>query len=256
VCSYGQALACGFRRCGVSRAESRECAARIFDDDEDCAAFLRIAAEAIDRVPLELPACCVMLNRWHLVLRPREDGDLSRFTGWLTLTHTQRWHAHRHTTGSGHLYQGKFPLTRGAAKAASRTRQGGIGRESRVQSSPGSERPSFSDPLPLRGAQPLRAGLIERAEQWAWSSLSARLQEIPTHERPGLSDSPIDPPSDSLDVVNQPQSPQREEAIRTSMARRGPLGDPAWQQRTAAKLGLELTLRPRGRPRKRMTIGS
>ncbi len=28
--------------------------------------------------------------------------------GWLTLTHTQRWHAHYHNTGSGHLYQGRF----------------------------------------------------------------------------------------------------------------------------------------------------
>ena len=27
---------------------------------------------------------------------------------WLTLTHTQRWHAHRHNSGSGHLYQGRF----------------------------------------------------------------------------------------------------------------------------------------------------
>lgn len=28
--------------------------------------------------------------------------------GWLTLTHTQRWHAHRKATGSGHRYQGRF----------------------------------------------------------------------------------------------------------------------------------------------------
>ncbi|MEZ6035768.1 MAG: hypothetical protein R3C17_21935 [Planctomycetaceae bacterium] len=34
--------------------------------------------------------------------------SLSRFVGWLTLTHTQRWHAHRQSTGSGHLYQGRF----------------------------------------------------------------------------------------------------------------------------------------------------
>lgn len=39
---------------------------------------------------------------------PREDGELSRFTGWLTLTHTHRWHAHRHSAGTGHVYQGRF----------------------------------------------------------------------------------------------------------------------------------------------------
>ena len=32
-----------------------------------------------------------MPNHWHLVLWPQEDGLLSRFMNWLTLTHTQRW---------------------------------------------------------------------------------------------------------------------------------------------------------------------
>ena len=32
---------------------------------------------------------------------PREDGELSQFVGWLTLTPTQRWHADRQSTGSG-----------------------------------------------------------------------------------------------------------------------------------------------------------
>ena len=45
---------------------------------------------------------------WHLVVRAHEDGELSRFAGWLTLTHTQRWHAHRRNAGTGHLYQGRF----------------------------------------------------------------------------------------------------------------------------------------------------
>ena len=44
----------------------------------------------------------------HLVVWPREDGELSRFAGWLTLTHTQRWHAYRQSAGSGHLFQGRF----------------------------------------------------------------------------------------------------------------------------------------------------
>ena len=54
-----------------------------------------------------LLAYCVMPNHWHLIVWPRKDGELSRFVGWLTLTHTQRWHAHR-TAGSGHVYQGRF----------------------------------------------------------------------------------------------------------------------------------------------------
>lgn len=44
----------------------------------------------------------------HLLFVTRHDGDLSRFKGWLTLTHTQRCHAHRGTGGTGHVYQGRF----------------------------------------------------------------------------------------------------------------------------------------------------
>ena len=49
-----------------------------------------------------------MRHHWHLVVWPREDGELSQFVGWLTLTPTQRWHAHRQSTGSGHVDQGRF----------------------------------------------------------------------------------------------------------------------------------------------------
>ena len=43
-----------------------------------------------------------------LVLWPRGDGDLSEFMRWLTVTHTQRWHAAHGTAGTGPLYQGRF----------------------------------------------------------------------------------------------------------------------------------------------------
>ncbi len=208
----------------LNRANAR---ARIFRVDADYAAFLRIAAEAARRVRLDVLAYCVMPNHWHLVLRPWEDGDLSRFTGWLTLTHTQRWHAHRHTAGTGHLYQGRF------------------------KSFPVQTDEHFLILCRYVERNPLRAELVERAEQWPWSSLAARRNRQPAEERPELADWPVDRPSDWLRLVNRPQSPQEEDAIRTSIARGRPLGKLIWQKRTAAKLGLELTLRPRGRPRKR-----
>ena len=34
---------------------------------------------------------------------PRDNGDLSRFMRWLTMSHTQRWHAHYRTAGTGHF---------------------------------------------------------------------------------------------------------------------------------------------------------
>jgi REP element-mobilizing transposase RayT len=89
----------------LNRANARM---TIFENDADYAAFEQVLEEAVERTGTRLLAYCLMPNHWHLVLWPREDGELSRFTGWLTLTHTQRWHAHRHSSGSGHLYQGRF----------------------------------------------------------------------------------------------------------------------------------------------------
>jgi len=79
---------------------------KIFEKDEDYAAFEAVLEEAVERTGMRLLAYCVMPNHWHLVVWPREEGDLSRFTGWLTLTHTQRWHAHRRSVGTGHVFQG------------------------------------------------------------------------------------------------------------------------------------------------------
>ena len=89
----------------LNRANARM---RIFDDDADYLAFEKVLAEAVERTETRLLAYCLMPNHWHLVVWPRKDGELSRFVGWLTLTHTQRWHAHRHSSGSGHVYQGRF----------------------------------------------------------------------------------------------------------------------------------------------------
>ena len=80
----------------------------LFHKDGDYAAWEHILAEALQEVPVRLLAYCLMPNHWHLVVWPHGDGDLSRFTGWLTLTHTQHAHAHDHNVGSGHLYQGRF----------------------------------------------------------------------------------------------------------------------------------------------------
>ena len=91
--------------CVLNRANARM---QIFDKERDYDAFERILDEAVGRVKMRLLAYCVMPNHWHLVVWPRREGDLSTFVGWLTLTHTQRWHAHRHSVGSGHVYQGRF----------------------------------------------------------------------------------------------------------------------------------------------------
>src|SRR5438105_15248968 len=90
----------------LNRADGR---LPIFQKDGDYAALERILAEALAQVPgMRLLAYCAMPNHWHLVVWPQHDGDLSEYLRWLTVTHTQRWHAHHHTSGTGPLYQGRF----------------------------------------------------------------------------------------------------------------------------------------------------
>lgn len=80
----------------------------LFEKDGDYAAFERVLALALAKHPTRLLGYCLMPNHWHMVLWPRRDGELTAFLRWLTHTHTMRWHAHYHTAGTGHLYQGRF----------------------------------------------------------------------------------------------------------------------------------------------------
>ena len=98
-------VAGGFAYHVLNRANAQM---RIFDKPKDYKAFEKILGQAVQGVKMRLLAYSILPNHWHLVVWPREDGDLSTFVGWLELTHTQRWHAHRHSVGSGHVYQGRY----------------------------------------------------------------------------------------------------------------------------------------------------
>ena len=64
----------------LNRANAR---LAIFQTDEDYAAFQRVLAEEVVRHHMRLLAYCLMPNHFHVLLWPREDGDLSRFMSWL-----------------------------------------------------------------------------------------------------------------------------------------------------------------------------
>ena len=97
---------------------------------------------------------------------------------------------------------------------------------------------------------PLRAGLVDRAEAWRWSSLWRREHAVP--DAPWqLHPSPVALPSDWVKRIQAAETAGELEALRRSLGRDQPFGDDAWQQRIAARLGLEFTFRARGRPRQR-----
>ena len=80
----------------------------IFCKAEDYEAFERILAEGMQRYPCVILSYQLMPNHWHFVLQPTEDGGMSDFLRWVSLTHTMRYHAHYGTAGQGHVYQGRF----------------------------------------------------------------------------------------------------------------------------------------------------
>jgi putative transposase len=212
----------------LNRANAR---LAIFETDEDYLAFERVLALAIVRYDMRLLAYCLMPNHFHLLVWPRQDGDLSQFMRWLTVTHTQRWHAHHHTVGTGHLYQGRF------------------------KSFPVESDDHLLTVCRYVERNALRANLVERAEDWNWGSLSARRRKDDA-DRPSFTPWPIDRPRDWTARVNRPFGAQEEEAVRRSIQRGQPFGSASWQASVATRLGLESLFRPRGRPRKKSQNGS
>lgn len=198
----------------------------LFRKPADYDAFERVVCETNQRFPMRILAYCLMPNHWHFVLWPRKDRDLTDFMRWLTNTHTMRWHAHYHTSGTGHVYQGRFKAF------AVETDE------------------YFYTVVRYVERNALRAELVARAEDWRWSSLWRR-ERGDMDARELLSDWPMPCPASWVSHVNGCETEAELEVLRRSVRRGSPLGNPAWQQRIAKQLGVEHSLRPRGRPKVR-----
>ena len=174
-------------------------------------------------MPIRILAYCLMPNHWHFVLWPETDDQVQEFMQWLTHTHTQRWDVHCHTSGTGHMYQGRsksFAVKRGLELLLV---------------------------LSYVERNALRANRVGRAEDWIWGSLWRRQKQRGTAM---LSDWPVPRPADWVDFVNESHTEQELEPLRRSVNRGCPFGQDYWQKATAVPLGLRWTPRPRGRSRK------
>lgn len=206
----------------INRSNNRT---TLFHKDADYQAFERVLEEAKIKHPLRIYSYTIMPNHWHLILCPYQDGDISKFMRWLTLTHTNRWHAHYHNIGSGHLYQGRF------------------------KSFPVESDQYFIQLCKYIERNPLRAGLVNQAEDWEWSSLWRRLYGS-SEQKQLLDPWPMPEEDNYLKSVNQPESEIILQSIRESIIRGKPFGSNQWVLNIADKLGLSSTLRSRGRPKK------
>jgi putative transposase len=194
----------------------------VFHNNGDFAAFLKLLRDAGERVPVRLIGYCLMPNHFHLVLWPRKDGELSDYMMWLLTAHVRRYHQHY---SSGHVWQGRF------------------------KAFPIQEDDHLLTVLRYVERNPVRAALVELAQQWLWSS-AAPLPDDDDRPRPILDPGPVPRPAGWLEHVNEPQTDAEVERLRECLRRGRPFGTSSWMIRTARRLGLESSLRPRGRPRK------
>lgn len=201
----------------------------VFRKPADFQAFLATLAELKERKPFKLYGYCLLNNHFHLLLRPT-GATISRIMQSLLISHTQRYH--RHYQSGGHVWQGRF-------------------KSPVIQNDE-----HLLTVLRYIEANPLRARVVKNAGRYAWSSF--RLHGL------GEVDELVDPLIAYEEISPRPKVRQRkwaervhepiEEvqllAIRRSNATGLPYGDPAWVKRLAKRLELDLTIRPRGRPRK------
>ena len=206
----------------INRANVR---AHMFNTDKEYRQFEQILKEGQERYTMRILAYCIMPNHWHLVVYPKKDGDLSLFMGWITNTHTRRWHTAHKSIGSGHLYQGRY------------------------KSFPVETDTYLLQLIRYVERNPLRARLIKRAENWKWSSLWRR-EHGAVKDQKLLSKWPIEIPKDYLQFIHEPQTASELEYIRHSVIKSKPFGDVEWVKKISTTLGLEQTLHAPGRPKK------
>ncbi|MBD3867418.1 MAG: transposase [Acidobacteria bacterium] len=191
----------------------------IFHDEVDYRFFESLLLRAKSRIPIDVFAWCLMPNHFHLVLRPRLDGDLGRWIHWL-MTCQVHHHRKRHRV-NGRIWEGRF------------------------KAPPIQENDHFLTVVRYVERNPVRAGIVDDVMNWRWSSFQRRT----CNDDPLLDPSPLELPKLWRSFVNEPLTTDELAAVRTSLNREQPYGDHDWVQETAERLGLLSKLRPIGRPR-------
>lgn len=123
----------------------------LFQRATDYRAFVGVLEQGLTKHPVRLISYAILPNHWHLAVGPVDIKELSSFVQWITATHAIRWHRHRESVGQGPVYQGRF-------KSHAIVATGQLMRTCRYIE---------------RNA--LRAGLVRRAQDWPWCSLSERV---------------------------------------------------------------------------------
>jgi putative transposase len=194
----------------LSRGNNR---ARVFHSPHEYDSFVKLLDEARLEYNVDLYAFSIMPNHFHLVVRVDEVAQLSGMMQmWLT-KHATRYHL---THGScGHVWQARF------------------------KSFPIQADGHLLTVLRYVLLNPCRASLVQHPWEWRWSSLRNGWM---------IKSWPVEPGMPISAWLKDSDSAERLELLRRSLRRGAPFGDEAWREETARVLGIESTLRRRGRP--------
>ena len=177
--------------------------ATLFSTPQDYLAFLALVVEAQAKFPMRILAYCAMPNHWHLVVWPCEAGERTKFLYWFTLTHAVRWERVHGTRGTGPVYQGRF-------------------KDSVIATGT-----SLYTVCAYVGCNPLVAGMVNRSEDWPWSSAS---EQPPAGQRPLLHEWPIPkPPADEWSrILAIRDGRTRRRVCAQAVARHAPFVSEPW----------------------------
>lgn len=211
----------------INRGNNRD---RVFTDDADFRAFLEALSQTKVRYPFALFGYALMKNHFHLLLRPEDGQSISRILQSLTVTHT--WRYHRRNATVGHVWQGRF------------------------------KSPVIQDDehlltvLRYIEGNPLRAGIVADLKDYPWTSYATHglgqacelLSELPVWSSLGKTENRRR--AYWRRWVHKPFTEVELTRMRSSVNSGRPYGSETWAQEIGERLGLQLTPRPRGRPRK------
>ena len=125
----------------INRGNNRQA---IFLEDEDFKRYLGVLYRFKKFYDFQLYAYCLMTNHDHLLVRVSEKGSISKIMQSITLAHTKHYHFKYRT--SGHVWQGRFksPIV--------------------------SDDEYLLDVMRYIERNPLKAGMVQRVEDYRWSS--------------------------------------------------------------------------------------
>ncbi|MBI2220960.1 MAG: transposase [Acidobacteria bacterium] len=195
--------------------------ATIFHKPADYEAFLSILADGMTRVAIRILAFCLMRNHFHLVLLPSTAYAIPAYMRWTMNVHVRRYRQHYRSNGTGHVYQDRY-------------------KNYVIQ-----DETHLLTVLRYVEGNAARANLVERAEDWPWSSLN---RTATGDGRTIVSAWPCPRPSNWADIVNEPFSIEALQRLRQSAERGVPYGSEEWVEETVRRYGLESTVRPPHRP--------